>query len=249
MRGLIIGRGEVGAALLEVLRGHSFYQVNAWDIKDGGKPEFVKDLDVLHICFPWSDDFCGQVLELAKNLRPKMVDVLSTVPPGTCEKIQTLIQNTHDYAHTCPVAKSSVRGLHPNLARSMRTFVKHIGGDCAFELAKYYAKSGIKTEITANAAAVELAHILSNTDYGVALLKAEENSRLCRVYGVDYLSTVHYNRTSNQGFAAMGHDSKMRFLLTNPGPSGIGGHCVVENAQLIPKEIRGPLMERLAASK
>ena len=216
MRSLIIGMGEVGSAIYEVLREHHDVETLDLDHK-----EIRPGFDVMHVCIRHSDDFLRIVSGYEAKYRPTIIDVCSTVPPKTTETLGD---------RAC---HSTTRGLNPNLSESLRTFVKHIGGPRASYLADYYRHAGIKTRTHATAKTTELAHILSNSMYGVGLMFADEASRLCRENGVDYMeAVVEYNQTSNQGYLEMGHRSKMRMILTPPGGK-IGGHCVVQNARLL----------------
>ena len=74
---------------------------------------------------------------------------------------------------------------------------------------------------------------------------ADEADRICRAYGVDYTDYLTYTMTNNAGFSALGHESKVRPVLTPPG-GRIGGHCVVPSAHLVAEDKRGPLTAMLA---
>lgn len=229
MDSLIIGAGEVGKSLGSVLG--AVYSVGYKDLEPRDLPERVA---VMHVCLRYSDDFLAVVKDYAKKCNPWIIDVCSTVPPGTTEKLG-------------PTAcHSTTRGLHPNLGESIKTFVKHIGGPKADELAGYYEKAGVKTLTHSNAKTTELAHILSNTLYGINLMAADEFQAICRNYGVDYTEAVlAYNKTSNEGYVKLGHPSKLRMLLTPPN-GFIGGHCVRQGAALLPGDTRTPLVNQLA---
>lgn len=216
MKSVIVGMGEVGTALFRVLSGK--HEVVTKDIASKRLPV---NIDVLHICLRYDDRFVDTVNGYITKCNPKIVDICTTVPPGTTSLIGS------------NAVHSTTRGLHPNLEKSIRTFCKHIGGRMADKLADYYVEAGVKTITHKNPETTELAHILSNCLYGVNLMFADEMSNICRNYGVDYVdSVIGYNKTSNDGYAELGHESKFRMLLTPPGGS-IGGHCVVSNAKLI----------------
>lgn len=229
MASLIVGMGEVGRALHAVLKGT--YEVATKDIEPGPVPANV---DVLHVCMRYSDDFTRTVLEYMAASRPRIVDICTTVPPGTTRKLGRR------------AVHSTTRGLHPNLATSLKTFVKHIGGEQAAELSEYYNRAGITTMNHANPETTELAHILGNAQYGVNLMFADEMAKLCRTYGVDYHEAVTlYAHTHNDGYEELGHNSKLRMILYPP-QGQIGGHCVTQGAQLIPDAQRGLLLNHLA---
>lgn len=233
MNHLILGVGEIGRAYYEILSPH--FNVYRLDIR----PEvsdaidlIPKDIGVMHICLRYSDEFEATISREAYNYAPKLINNMTTCPPGTTEKFGA--------------CHSTTRGLHPNLAGWIRNGVKHIGGPRAQELAEMFAQVGIKTKTHALARTTELAHIMSNALYGVQVMFADEMDKLCREFGVDYFEAVQlYSMTHNEGYAAAGMVSKFRPILT-PTNGKIGGHCVTQGAALIPEEKRGELLQKLA---
>lgn len=228
MRSLIIGMGEVGSSLYRVV-SRCRHRVEWKDIKP---KKLTGSYDIMHVCLRYSDEFRSIVKAYANEFHPSIIDVCSTVPPGTTESLGP------------NAVHSTTRGLHPDLATSIETFVKHIGGSEARRVADYYDTAGLITQVHATSRTTELAHILSNSQYGINLMFADEMAKLCREYGVDYHEAVTmYNMTNNEGYERLGHKSKCRMLLTPPG-GRIGGHCVVQGANLIPK--RTPMLDMLA---
>ena len=225
--------GEVGTALYKVLgRVHEIYGI---DVQGPFKETVIPGaIEVMHVCIRYSEDFIATVNGYVDAHCPRIIDVCTTVPPGTTRKLG-------------PIAvHSTTRGLHPNLSESLLTFIKHIGGPLSGELVPYFGKAGIRSVAYHRPETTELAHILYNAAYGVQLMFADEAYKLCRKYGVDYFETViGYTTTGNKGFKKMDHDGKARMLVWPPGGK-IGGHCVVQGAQLIPKEQRGTFLEALA---
>lgn len=233
MRGLIIGAGEVGKAMFEVLS-----PVHDMQIKDIEYEHISKPIDVMHICVRSSPQLEKIVLQYAKEFSPKIIDVCTTLNPGTTEKIGARCR--------IPLVHSTTRGLHPNLSESLRTFVKHIGGQEAEFVAKYYREAGINVKTHRSSRTTEAAHILHLVQYGVNLMLADEQAKLCRAWGTDFFSAaLEYAKDSNDGYSKLGHESKNRMILTPPG-GRIGGHCVVAAANLIPDELRTPFVKMLA---
>lgn len=230
MRTLIIGaKGEVGKALSSILKRK--YETYEKDIEEADIPE---GLEIMHVCLRYSPDFLETVRHYIGLYKPRIINICTTVPPGTTSRIGK------------NAVHSTTRGLHPNLELGLRTFVKHIGGPYSELVADYFGKAGIRCVSHRRAETTELAHILDLYIYGVNVMAAQEAADLCRKYGVDYLQTVlAYGVTRNEGFSALDHESKCRMLLTPPnGP--IGGHCVSQAAGLIPPEERPLLMSLLA---
>jgi len=245
---LIIGFGEVGRAHWKVLKeqyaGKLFYKDKGPEIYDTDQKvvELKEYPDLLMIatqCDPNDiKSFCAMVYEYACRYMPGYIDILTTTPCGTVDELQSIIWSAS-------ITKSTIRGMHPCLDKFLIDIPKHIGGPCADKLKDYYGGAGVPCVTHAKARATELFHVLNNSDYGVATMKAQENYDLCRHYGVDYMEYLEYKKTNNKGFIKAGYPSKVSPILTPPnGP--IGGHCVVYSASTIPQNIRGPLMDRLA---
>lgn len=238
---LIVGCGEVGLAHAEVLRRAAYsFDVRAVDVVPERVPKHLRatkrwPVDVILFAMRYSESFIEDCRTYILGRQPHFVGVLSTVPPGTTERI-------HPKA-----VHSTTRGLHPNLIDGLLTIPKHCGGAKADVFAKAFAMAGIPIGSThMRAATTELAHILNNTAYAVNCVLADEMARVCRHFGVDYSEAVmDYTRTNNQGFMRLGHPSKVRYILTPPG-GHLGGHCIQQSAALIPENARGVLIDAAA---
>lgn len=229
MKTLIVGLGEVGGALERLLS--PVYPVVTKDLEEKEVPAGV---EIMHVCIRYSPDFDKIVRGYMAAYKPRIVNICSTVPPGTSRAL-----GRH-------VVHSTTRGLHPNLDRGLQAIKKHVGGPAAKEVAAYFARAGVRCVVHAQPDTTELAHILNNVAYGINLMFADEMARICRHYGVDYFEAVmKYTQTNNDGYEALDHASKRRMILTPPG-GRIGGHCVVQSANLIPEDVRTPMLELLA---
>lgn len=201
---LILGAGEVGRAL---------HEVTSWNVRDLDPVEEDGPRDVLHIAYPWWDGFVEATKAYQQEYRAPLVVVHSTVPPGTCDP--------HGWVH------SPVRGRHPNLAESLRTFLKLFGGARAEEAAWPWIDLGLPAVTTSRAVTTELGKVWELAQFGVAValekLIYEDSTRL----GADYEVVYRVMASSyNEGYAALGEAQFLRPVLTHhDGP--IGGHCVV----------------------
>jgi hypothetical protein len=213
MRHLIVGAGEVGTAVHAVLSCAHDTLIRDLD------PVDVGTVDVLHICFPWSQEFAGQVKEYVAEYRADLVVVHSTVPPGTCDP--------HAWVH------SPIRGRHPRLAESLFAFVKHFGGARAQAAAADFHAAGVRVQAHGLAADTEAGKVWELIQYGLQIRVQKAIHAWCEEHGLDF-DTVYTQmaRTYNDGYADLGHHQFLRPVLAHiPGP--IGGHCVTENAGLI----------------
>lgn len=204
MRQLVVGAGEVGRALADVL---------GCDIRDVEPHE--GRYDVLHIAFPYTDDFVDQVMAYEWQHKADIVVVHSTVKPGTCA--------THGWCY------SPVTGKHPDLAESLHAFLKPVAGP-AEDVRKVFRllrAAGIPAFPDGGTATdLEAAKLVDLLVYGANIRIAKEVERHCRERGLDYESVFMDSAARyNAGYIALGEDAPRRYVLRHqPGP--IGGHCV-----------------------
>lgn len=216
MRHLVIGLGEVGNALRSILNCDGYDpKVGTWGLQE--------TYDMIHICFPFSKEFLEQVREYIRQFKPMYTVVHSTVPIGTCSQLSA----TH----------SPVRGKHPDLEKSMRTFVKYVSGDNAKLVAIQLSLHGIPAQpLTLDSDTTEAAKLIDLMQYGVSILLEKEIHKFCEEHALDF-DTVYteFNHTYNDGYRDLGlHQFTRPVLEHTDGP--IGGHCVVPMMSLLPME-------------
>ena len=206
---LIIGLGEIGKALQTIL------ECDGIDKTDGNSDDYR----ILHICFPWSDEFVNEVKKYVEMYKPEIVVVHSTVPVGTCDP--------NGWVH------SPVRGVHPELEKGIRTFVKYFGGNKAGEVSYIFAKLGIRVETALRAKHTEALKLWDTTQYGVMIALEKEIKEYCERNDVDFdLVYTNANQTYNHGYRRLDKENVNRPVLAHM-PGKIGGHCVIPNAQLL----------------
>ncbi|MEM3824034.1 MAG: hypothetical protein QXH87_03790, partial [Candidatus Bathyarchaeia archaeon] len=138
---LIVGLGEVGRALFELFKESGKFDAYGFDIDEAkmrgivGDVELPSAFDVMHICYPCTDQklFVNVTLDYMRRFKPKLTIIDSTVPPGTTQKIYEETKSL--------VAHSPVRGMHRSLEtmkRDIMFWTKYVGGATqeAAELAK-----------------------------------------------------------------------------------------------------------------
>lgn len=216
---LIIGNGEVGKSLYDVL-GEK-YKISLRDI--GGETNEV--FDVVHICFPYSKNFVKEVRRYKKLYKPKYTIIHSTIPVGTTNKCGI------------GVYYSPVRGVHPNLEKGLKTFIKYLA-PFSKDLTEYFFDAGIIISgMATTPETLELAKIMSTTYYGWNIIFQKEMYKLCKKYGVDYdVAYLGWNRTYNEGYRELGMKEVIRPVLNNI-KGKIGGHCVIPNLDFIDSKI------------
>lgn len=223
---LIVGAGEVGQGLFDVLNTAYPGRVFIRDIKPG--KDNPNTVDFLNICFPFCEGFVDKVREYRRKYGNPVVIVHSSVPVGTTDRI------ADDAVH------SPIRGKHPDLAGGIRTFVKFFGGhdrDVVKDVEQYFARAGVRTMILSSPEATELGKLMETSQYGWFIVLAKEIQALCDKYDLSFneVYTIQ-NMTYNEGYSRLGLDHFLRPVLTPIG-GPIGGHCVRENSDLIESSV------------
>ncbi|MDD4332552.1 MAG: hypothetical protein PHT51_00365 [Patescibacteria group bacterium] len=218
----VLGFGEVGKAVAQ------FYKNPL--IGDKGKNEFIVGMDFLHVCIPYSKEFVGEVLKIIRKFHPKYVVIHSTVAVGTTRKIGKEFKN---------IAHSPIRGVHPNLHKGIKTFVKYVGSDdnkTAQVVSKHFRNLGMKVLACKDSRATELGKLLDTTYYGSCISFHHYAFKLCQKLNLDFdIVMKDFNTTYNEGYKKLGKKNVIRPVLFPP-QGKIGGHCVVSNAKILKKQ-------------
>ena len=214
---LVIGLGEIGAPLLELV--DEVYNAQGLDIK----PEKIQGpIDLLHICFPYDETFEQATIDYIGEFNPKLTIIESTVLPFTTNRI---------YEETLkPICHSPVRGRKADGFRwAYLTYTKFIGpakpefGKLAEE---YYKSLGFKTYICSSPLETEFMKILNTTYYGLMITWFQEIHRICRKFGIKEEEVIEFFKTNERE-----SDGKHPRPVFYPGV--IRGHCIIPNAKLL----------------
>lgn len=228
---VIIGNGEIGKAI-HLLYNKSRYNVTIVDI---GSPLLdIKNIDVMNICIPYSENFVTIVKNYISCFEPNLTIIHSTVLPGTTKKIK----NTN-------IVYSPVVGTHPDLFKSLKTFTKFIGANDKISLKlvkKHYKKINIKYKVFKNSKAVETSKILSTLYYGMCIAFHHDVDLLCKENNLPFEQIMtEWNNEYNKGYTALGKTNVVRPVLSPPGGK-IGGHCIINNAEIIKKYFKSDIV-------
>ena len=214
MKTLILGNGEIGKSLFNVLvkeyTDADIYGSAAMKLED-------EDYDIMHIAFPYSEKFVEQVEAYKKKFKPRFIVNHSTVPVGTSR----LIGAVH----------SPCVGIHPDLAESMLTFDKFLGGEQASDVAQYFRRCGMKVYLTDKQETTEFMKMQSTTFYGVCIEFNKELKRKCRELDIPFELWTVWTQNYNAGYTKLGHPEFTRPLIV-PIETSIGGHCVRPNLRI-----------------
>lgn len=212
---VVVGLGEVGRPLLQLLSGH--YKVIGVDITPPSAP--IGKVDVLHICYPFEiKDFVGVTAGYIERFRPKLTVINSTVGIGTTRATAE--------RSGAAVVHSPVRGKHTRMLEELRKYVKFIGAADAASgkhAAQHFEAAGLKTKTLLAPEATELAKLTETTYFGVLIAWAQEVERYCDQAGTAYEEVVSF------------YDEVPFFPKTTYFPGVIGGHCVMPNIEILHK--------------
>lgn len=208
MTHLVIGRGQIGSAIAEVISA---------DIRDVEPHD--GNYDTLHICFPWTPAFADYVQGYVYDHGAYHVVVHSTVPVGTCDP--------RGWTH------SPIRGRHPHLSEGVRTFTKHFGGPHARKAAEAFMTAGIKCKHHATAATTEAGKLWELAQFGVEVAMNKRIHNYCERNNLpfDEVYTV-FGEAYNDGYRLLGEQRFIKPVLKYV-PGGIGGHCITQNSPML----------------
>ncbi len=224
---LIVGRGEIGKALLAFLNEMKA-KVFIRDVRSVKVPK----IDVLHIAFPYSEDFISQVRSYIELYDPQLTIVYSTLPIGTTQEVG------HDIVH------SPVEGRHPNLESSIAMGVRWLGSSNKNALADavMFWKPYVKTIRTVSSSGhTEFLKLRSTAKYGVNIVWADYEASVAKELDMDFDALKQFDLDYNTLYSQMGLNQFQRYILDPPGGQ-IGGHCVVPNAEILDVQFPHPML-------
>jgi len=223
---LIIGLGEVGRPLLELLgEKRPTIGIDLEPVITDGVCE------VLHICYPFTERFVGTTVKYIEEKGPSLTIINSTVAPGTARAIYGL---THQ-----PIVYSPVRGKHFKMKQDMLHYGKFVGGidkNSSLRAAQHFQSIGMKTKILSSPEAAELAKLAETTYFGLQIAYAQELERYCNELSVEYDEVVAF-------FDEVPFLPRVKYF-----PGVIGGHCVMPNIRILQRVFESALLDAIVDS-
>lgn len=225
---VVAGLGEVGKPLFHLIS--ECCAVVGVDISP--PPADVKDVEVLHICFPFQiKDFIGEVARYINLFRPQLTVINSTVAVGTTRAVAERTGAT--------VVYSPVRGKHARMLQDLRRYTKFVGAldRSAAELAvKHFQSVGLNTKTLSSPEATELAKLSETTFFGLMIAWAQEVERYADRAGAQYDEIVSF------------YDEINFFPQVKYFPGVIGGHCVMPNIELLLRSEQSEILKAIQLS-
>ncbi len=209
---IVVGLGEVGMPLLEIIREKQ--HADGVDIEPVAAPAAC---GTMHICIPYRPArFVREVLHYIEKYRPELTIINSTVGVGTTREIAA--------KSGAAVVHSPVRGKHAKMKADMRHYTKFIGAldeNAGRKAAEHFQAVGLRTRLLGSPEATELAKLTETTYFGVLIAWAQEVERYCASAGAQYDEVVSF------------YDEISFFPPVKYFPGIIGGHCVLPNIGIL----------------
>lgn len=236
---LVIGLGEVGKPLYEIIKESGKYEVYGLDLikeripKDQG--EIPRPIDIMHVCYPCfsREEFIEWTVKYIEEFKPKLTIIESTVAPGTTSSIHRRTR--------ARIVHSPVRGIHENMKNDLFFWRKYIGGvdeESALDAQRHFNELGLKTRVLRSPIETELAKLFETTYRALMISWFQEMHRICRAFKADFLEVIDMLEDVH----------KVRFDRPIFYPGFIGGHCLIPNAELLLKAYKSKFIEAVLES-
>jgi len=242
---LVIGLGEVGRPLFELLKESGKFEVYGFDVdeakmRDVGQSILPNKVDIIHVCIPCAskEEFVNNVTEYVTWFKPRLVIVNSTVAPGTTLELYKKC------GKSCLVAHSPVRGMHKSLEYmkwELKRWTKYVGGvnkKSAEATERHFKKLELKTKVLKSCLETELAKLFETTYRAWMIVCFQEMHRISFSLGADFDSVVDFIENTH----LVRLDRPVMF------PDVIGGHCLIPNVELLLKSYDSDFLELILES-
>jgi UDP-N-acetyl-D-mannosaminuronate dehydrogenase len=228
MTDIILGMGQVGETLFQLLKAREFDCIGIDNdnskCKNYSENSTIENPEFLHVCLPGElAEFEELTLSWISKIKDlKVIVIHSTVKPGTTKKIQE--------KSNIPVLFSPVRGVHTRFLEDTKYYTKFVASDekqIDPEIKSGFEKRFQKVEWISTTKTVELAKLLVDTTYyGWLINYAQITKMICEKEGIDFDEMWKFADEIHEN---LGNRPKMY-------PGIIGGHCVIPNLSLIENE-------------
>jgi UDP-N-acetyl-D-mannosaminuronate dehydrogenase len=232
---LIVGYGEVGKPLYEIVRG-IYPDVDWLDVEE---KKIEGKHDVMHITFPEQSPnaFIASAVRYINEFSPELALIETTVTPGTTYEISRRVGKGALVCH------SPVRGnITEGMKRGLLQYTKFIGPtskDAGIKAKEYYETLGLKTHVCSSPLETELGKLFETTYRGLMMSWFQEIHRLCGTLHAQYDEVVEFVGSTER-------EGKQARPVFHPGV--IGGHCIIPNAEKLYSASQSKFVEALLES-
>lgn len=230
MKVLIIGNGQIGRAMQEILSPK--HEVHIRDVEDYP----LSGVDYLHICYPDSLYFVQETRKYIAQYKPTVTIIHSSIGVG-----KTIACGSH-------VVHAPIRGRHPHLAKQIPAFPIFVGGENDEDTALvcgYLEGCNLVAVPVKNPMGTELVKLLSNVHMGLEIAWRQEVARILQASNVDPLIYERWEESYNEGYRITDNEN-----LTRPRmrPDPIGGHCILECTDILGKTFQSKAFDFIKES-
>jgi len=202
MKQVVIGLGEVGQPLFNILKRAYADTVTGYDIK-GRTPFF--EADIMHVCIPYWEGFIREVRSYQEHYKATITVIHTTVPIGTTKKIKKAVH-------------SPVLGSHKDMEKDLQAFHKWVGGDGAETIVDVFRLAGMRSKAVETSEQTEMMKLMCLAEYGINIAFALYKKNLCDQYGFDSEDFMSWEMDYN-----LGVPPNLRRPLIIPTDPYIGG--------------------------
>jgi len=215
---LIVGYGEVGKPVFEIVRG-VYPDVDWLDVQD---KKIDGDHDIMHICFPEQNpqQFISSAVQYIERFPPKLVLIESTVTPGTTLEIYKKLRSKVLLCHS-PVRGNMTEGMKRGLLQYTK-FIGPVSAEAGLMAKEYYESLGLTTRICYSPIETELGKLFETTYRGIMMSWFQEIYRICEHFDARNEEVVEFIGSTEK-------EGKQARPVFHPGV--IGGHCIIPNAE------------------
>lgn len=232
MKSLVIGAGQIGKALHQI-----FSKAHECSIRD--KDDLIySDVSVLHIAYPYSDEFVNSTKGYIHQYNPELTVIHSTVAVGTTDEL-----GEH-------VVHSPERGRFPNLADQMFVFPKFIGGGNIYDQAlakEYFDELGWQTVLVPNSKWTELSKLLSNVHLALEIAWRQEVDRIAVELTGEPANAI-YSSWEHSYVKALAKLEEIQLIRPIMRPNPIGGHCILPCTDILSDQYSSPFFDLIRES-
>jgi UDP-N-acetyl-D-mannosaminuronate dehydrogenase len=225
---LVVGLGEVGRPLLEVIAKH--HPAIGLDITP--PTDHIDHVDVMHVCYPFEvQDFIGSTVAYIRRFNPRLTVINSTVGIGTTRVVAE--------RSGAAVVHSPVRGKHARMRDELLHYTKFVGAldqASAKRAAEHFESMGLTTRALSSPEATELAKLTETTYFGLIIAWAQEVERYCDQLGCEYADVTSF-------YEGIKFLPQVRYF-----PGVIGGHCVMPNIEILSALGDSPVLKAIESS-
>jgi len=215
---LIVGYGEVGKPLFEIVRG--IYPDVEWLDIEGKRLQM--NPEIMHIAFPEQTQasFVASSVQYIERFSPKLVLIESTVTPGTTVEIDRKVIRKVLLCHS-PVRGNATDGMKRGLLQYTK-FIGPVTPEAGAKAKQYYETLGLKACVCSSPIETELGKLFETTYRGLMMSWFQEINRICIHFGASYNEVVEFVGSTER-------EGKQPRPVFHPGV--IGGHCIIPNAE------------------